>query len=183
MDFESEAGNILKDNAPGLEEFSGLEGGDSIDADFGDLDNLNLDDINLDEETTAGESATATAVTEGAAPPAAGAPVSGPAVKEIKTDWVKSDNVQGDGMQDEVSTHADMAAFSSGSGGDEDLLSSIASDVKHTKKEADVSLLRELKDFRAPADEIEKELTMVYDRLHAIPQKDQKPAPEKKEIT
>ena len=32
----------------GLEEFRGLEGGESIDQDFSDLDNMNLEDIDLD---------------------------------------------------------------------------------------------------------------------------------------
>ena len=40
-----------------LEEFKGLEGAESIDQDFGDLDNLNLDDVDLEidmeEETPA----------------------------------------------------------------------------------------------------------------------------------
>ena len=31
-----------------LEEFKGLEGGETIDQDFGDLENLNLEDIDLD---------------------------------------------------------------------------------------------------------------------------------------
>ena len=57
-----------------------------------------------------------------------------------------------------------------GSGGDEDLLSSLASDVKHVKKEQDLSLLRELKDFRAPAAEIEKELGGMYERMNLAQQ-------------
>ncbi len=48
LDISSEADDILKDNAGGLEEFKGLEGGESIDQDFSDLDNINLDDIDLD---------------------------------------------------------------------------------------------------------------------------------------
>lgn len=73
-------------------------------------------------------------------------------------------------MEDEVSTQADMAAFAGGGGGDEDLLSSLAADVKHVKKEQDISLLRELKDFRAPAAEIEKELGGMYERMNLAQQ-------------
>jgi hypothetical protein len=69
-----------------------------------------------------------------------------------------------------------MAAFAGGSGGDEDLLSSIASDVKHTKKEQDLSLLRDLKDFRAPAAEIEQELGGMYERM-SLPQQTKKKEP------
>ena len=49
-----------------------------------------------------------------------------------------------------------MASFAGGaSGTDEDLLSSLASDVKHVAKEQNISLLRDLKDFKAPATAIE----------------------------
>lgn len=76
--------------------------------------------------------------------------------------------------EDQIGTQADMAAFASSSGGsDEDLLSSIASDVKRTVKEKDVSLLRELKDFKAPADQIERELADMYQKMSVI----QKPKP------
>ena len=72
--------------------------------------------------------------------------------------------------EDQIGVQSDMASFASasGSGSDEDLLSSIASDVKTVKKEKDVSLLRELKDFKAPADEIESELKDMFDRMSVI---------------
>jgi hypothetical protein len=85
-------------------------------------------------------------------------------------------------MEDEVSTQADMAAFAGGSGGDDDLLSSLASDVKHVKKDQDLSLLRELKDFRAPASEIEKELGGMYERMNLAQQTKKKEPPATKGI-
>jgi len=75
-----------------------------------------------------------------------------------------------------------MASFAGGQGTDEDLLSSIASDVTHVKKENDLSLLRELKDFKAPADDVANELTVVYKRISSLPRRDQKSAAPKKEI-
>ena len=63
---------------------------------------------------------------------------------------------------------ADMSSFAKGaSGSDEDMLSSLASDVKYVKKERNLSLIRDLKDFRAPASEIEDELKKTCDRLKA----------------
>jgi len=170
LDLTQEADEILKGNAAGLEEFSGLEGGETIDEDFGDLgdvslDDVSLDDVSLDEENDAGSGSAPVAAEMPEEKPSTGP--SGPAVREIKTDWVKSDAPQHG--EDQVSTQADMAAFASGSGTDDDLLSSIASDVKHVKKEKDISLLRDLKDFKAPAEEIEKELSEVYNRINAIP--------------
>jgi hypothetical protein len=62
-----------------------------------------------------------------------------------------------------------MAAFSGGAGAsDADMLSSLAADVKHVKVEKNFSLLRELKDFKAPASEIESELTDMYTRMDSI---------------
>ena len=48
LEISSQAEDILKNNEGGLEEFHGLEGGESIDQDFGDLENVNLDELDLD---------------------------------------------------------------------------------------------------------------------------------------
>ena len=168
LDIDGEAGNILRDNAEGLEEFSGLEGGDAIDSDFGDLDNLSLDDVELDEDADDNPP-------QSSATPAEPAPIIDVAPDksdkgEVKTDWIKSDAPNQAGQSEEqISTQSEMAAFSSGGGGtDADLLSSLASEVKHVKKERNLALLRDLADFKAPGEEIESELTDVYTRMNAI---------------
>jgi len=171
LDMDGEAGNILRDNAMGLEEFSGLDGGDSIDNDFGDLDNLSLEDVDLDDDEKSPQVPLA---------PAAPAPVTDvtppePGKDEIKTEWIKSDAPKNAGFEDQISTESDMASFSGGTGGsDADMLSSLASDVKHVKVEKNLSLLRELHEFKAPATDIEGELSEVYSRMSAI-QKKEKP--------
>jgi len=157
----------------GLEEFSGLDGGDLSDTDFGDLDGLSLDDIEPDADPSSTPGAASAAPAASPDTPAQPAAAAAPAADSnaVKTAWIPSDAPKDAGeMEDDVSTQADMAAFAGGSGGDEDLLSSIASDVKHVKKEQDLSLLRELKDFRAPAAEIEKELGGMYDRMNLAQQ-------------
>jgi len=168
LDLDGEAGNILRDNAEGLEEFSGLEGGDAIDSDFGDLDNLSLDDVELDDDADE-KTSQPSAIPDGPAPINDVAP-SEPGKDKVKTDWVKSD-APGNASQSEeqISTQSEMAAFSSGAGGtDADLLSSLASEVKQVKKEKNLALLRDLADFKAPGEEIESELTDVYTRMNAI---------------
>jgi hypothetical protein len=159
LDTRSEADDTLKDNEGGLEEFRSLEGGESIDQDFGDLDNVNLDDIDLDVDRKE-ETPSAT----GSFPSPAKSPI-----KTMKADWMASDTPKGaDLPEDEISTQSDMASFAgSASGSDADLLSSLASDVKHVAKEKNTSLLRDLKDFKAPATEIENELKDIYDRMKA----------------
>jgi hypothetical protein len=175
-DTDEAAEDILKDNAQGLEEFSGLEGADAMDSDFGDLDNLSLDDIDIDEDT---EEVTPQ-LPETPAEPAPKVVVAPPETgkEEVKTEWVKSDApkdlVQPD---DQLSTQAEMASFAGGGGSDADLLSSLASDVKHVKVEKNLSLLRELKDYKAPADEIESELTDMYTRMDTVKKTQKKDTP------
>jgi hypothetical protein len=181
LDTSSAAGDILKaageDAGGGPEEFSGLDESDLSDADFGDLDNLSLDELGPDSDlgdTPDAAPAAPSAGTDTAAPATARAGDS----NAVKTAWIPSDAPKDAGeAEDEVGTQADMAAFASGSSGDEDMLSSLASDVKHVKKEENLSLLRELKDFRAPATEIESELSGVFQRM-SVPQPTRKKDPQ-----
>ena len=102
LDISSEADDILKDNAGGLEEFRGLEGGESIDQDFSDLDNINLDDIDLDVDM------------EEETPPATGgspSPAESPTTT-VKADWIASDAPKGADLPgDEISTQDDMSSL------------------------------------------------------------------------
>jgi hypothetical protein len=165
LEISSQAEDILKNNEEGLEEFRGLEGGESIDQDFGDLDNVNLDELDLDVDL------------EGETPPATDSPSSAAdraasesSTTTVKSDWIASDAPKGaDLPEGETSTRDEMASFAGGaSGSDADLLSSLASDVKHIPKEQNTSLLRDLKGFKAPATEIENELTDLYTRIKKV---------------
>jgi hypothetical protein len=173
LDITSDTSEILKENMPGLEEFSGLEGDESIDQEFSDLENLSIDDVNLDEEFPEDKKDDTEKSSDEPLKeiPEPSSPSEKPGV--VKTEWISSD-APGGGT-DQISTQADMVVFAGGSQGtDEDLLSSIASDVKTVKKETDISLVRELKDFKAPATDIEKELTDMYGRLQAMPKNGQR---------
>ncbi len=184
-DISSETDHILKDNAEGLEEFKGLEGGESIDEDFEELDNLNLDDIDLDidlEKETPADSGTPSPAAESTVVSPQGASSPSPSKTIITTDWVPSDAPKNlDMAENNISTQADMASFAGGaSGSDADMLSSLASDVKRVTKEKNISLLRELKDFKAPADDIENELKGVYETMKSVPNQKKKAIPPKK---
>ena len=174
-ELDSAAADILKAHGgdEGLDEFSGLEPGGDTDTDFGDLDNLSLDDVDLDGELgdDMDPGGSPAAVPTPSEPPAPAVQAGSPeASSAVKTTWIPSDAPKGaDQQEDQIGTQADMASFASASSGsDEDLLSSIASDVKHVTKEKDLSLLRELKDFKAPANEIEKELTDMYQKMSTV---------------
>jgi len=185
LDISSAAGDILRNAGGDLEEFNGLDGGDLSDTDLGDLDNLSLDDVDLDAEL--GDTPDAVSASPAAAPdvPAPAAAPAAPAAdgSAMKTAWIPSDAPKEAGQaEDEVSTQADMAAFASGSSTDDDMLSSLASDVKQVRKEKDLSLLRELRDFKAPAAEIEKELDDIYGYMGQTLSSRKKETPATKEI-
>nr|WP_320161039.1 hypothetical protein [uncultured Methanoregula sp.] len=171
MDIDAASDAILKGQDQGegsLDEFSGLEGGDSLDADFGDLENISLDDVEIDDDL-GGSPEMPAPEAEAASAPAPASPQPDAAQSAVKTAWIPSDAPKGaDQLEDQISTQSDMASFASGSGSDEDMLNSLASDVKHVKKKEDISLLRELKDFRAPASEIEKELDDMYKKISSV---------------
>ena len=171
MDALAASGDASADSS--LDAFSGLDGSGSLDGEFGDLDGLSLDDIDVDDDPgtgaapdTPGEEAPPTGSAPSSAAPAAD---SGP----VRTAWIASDAPVGaDITEDQLGIQSDMASFAGGSGGtDEDLLSSIASDVKTVKKDKDLSLLRELKDFKAPAADIEGELQGMYQQIGGVPAK------------
>jgi hypothetical protein len=169
LDISSETEDILKDNKEGLEEFSGIEGGESMDQDFSGLDTINLDDIDLEAEI---EEETPSAAESSPSPEDKPAPA-------VNAAWIASDAPKGADLPgDEFVTQDDMSSFAKGaSGSDADLLSSLASDVKHVTKEKNTSLLRELKDFKAPATDIENELKMVHETMKAVPNTRKKAIP------
>jgi len=160
LNISSETDGIHKDNGEGLEEFSGLEGGETIDQDFKDLDTLDLENIDLDTGLDEGAS-------EAAVPPVSGGASPPDAALPVKTDWISSDAPRDAGSVGEQSSgRSDISSFAKGaSGSDDDLLSSLASDVKHVKIEKNLSLLRELKDFKAPATSLEDELKETCEML------------------
>lgn len=167
LDIDGEVGNILADNASGLDEFEGLDSVDALDGDFADLDSLSLDDVDLDDDNDEESPQLSTPSTE--SPPTSTVSLPEPDSDQVKTEWVKSDAPKNaTQFEDQISTQADMAAFAGGGSSDADLLSSLASDVKHVKVEKNLSLLRELKDFKAPATEIESELNDMYTRMDSI---------------
>ena len=61
----------------------------------------------------------------------------------------------------------DAFSFGGGGGSDEDdLLASLQSDIKSIKKNDEDSLLRELKNVKVPAVDLEKELTSVIEMIN-----------------
>lgn len=158
-DTAADAEAILAANADDTsEELRSLDGVEAVDATLGDLDSINLDDIDLGDDREDAETAPPAAAPASSAPPGSGGLI--PATPIVSGG---ASDIGGDDP-------ADVSSFASGTapGADEDMLSSLASDIKQVKKEKNVSLLRELKDFKAPASDIEKELQEMSAHLNAI---------------
>ena len=157
----ADADAILRANADddGSNELNGLDGGESVDETLGDLDNINLDDIDLGDDSGMQDPLPQTPAPSAAGP----GPGSGSLIPATPI------TVAGGSESSADTDKTEMSSFAAGTitGSDDDMLSSLASDIKQVKKEKDVSLLRELKDFKAPATDIEKELLEMSEHLNA----------------
>jgi len=183
QDVSSEAGEIPGADEPGPDEYSPLEGTDTMEEHLGELDTAGAGDAEFDEDFVddkrdaaasapsarpggGGEVAEPAALavqqaSPGAAPapaPAAPPPATAPALGPAPADPV------------------DMTAFTAVTGSDNDMLNTLAGDAKTAKKTQNVSLLRELRDFQEPAKEIESELTEIYAALNTTRKRKTKPS-------
>jgi hypothetical protein len=81
------------------------------------------------------------------------------------------------GMIQRVNDQSDMTVFTAPPSADDMMISSLAADIKTTKKAKDISLLRDLKDFKVQAKDIEKELSELYMGLSTIEDRKSKTKP------
>ena len=153
---------ILNANADnGSEEPKDLDGVNAIDEALGDLGSINLDDIDFGDDIDMPEPTPPAPVspTVDTTPGSSGFTPETPVTPAGESGSTADDN------QGEISS---FAAGSAARGVDDDMLSSLATEIKHMKKERDHSLLRELKDFKAPATDIEMELSEVAEQLATV---------------
>jgi len=157
---------------PDIEEFNGFEGTDTLDQNIDDLDTIDLDSVELDEDVW--EEGTDTGPPAPPSPPEAMAPAPdeqgarGPAAPGSSHAAVPQLNPR-------AGEQSDMAVFTAPPSADDVMVSSLATDMKTAKKKKDSSLLRELKEIKAPgAKEIEEELSDLYSGLNAVADKKSK---------
>jgi hypothetical protein len=179
----TDAEAILKANADnGSEELNGLDGVEAVDGTLEDMDSINLDDIDLGDDSGMLEPAPRVSVlpsddsASGSGDLNPATPIKGTGgsessaednhsdISSVAAKWSSQGSLLTVKLEDD---HSEISAFAAGTvtGSDEDMLSSLATDIKHVKMEKDVSLLRELKDFKAPATDIEKELSEMSEQL------------------
>ena len=141
----------------GSDEIGGLEdSGGALTENLGDLDSINLDEIDLGDDS---------AMLEPASGPS---PIQAAGSAPGSSSLVPATPITPAGASDGANDQSDISSFAAGTaqGSDEDMLSSLATDIKQVTKEKNVSLLRELKDFKAPATDIEKELSEISEQLN-----------------
>ena len=141
----------------GTDDLGELDASDgALDANLGDLDKINLDEIDLGDDSAMLETP----------PEPAPVPPAGPLPGS--SSLVPATPITPAGASDSGDDQSDISSFAAGTatGSDDDMLSSLATDIKQVKKEKDISLLRELKDFKAPATDIEKELSDISEQMN-----------------
>jgi hypothetical protein len=175
QEISAEAQEEAGSNEPDLDEFNDLEGTDSIDQNLDELDTIDFDSVTpegdmWDEEESTGETPPppkppepATPLPEPQARKEPAPPANPPPV--ISRVSLKKDD------------HSDMTVFTAPVSADDRMISSLADAIKTTKKTKDLSLLRELKDFKVPAKDIEKELSDLYQGLDMISERKNKTKP------
>jgi hypothetical protein len=152
-------------NEPDLDEFTTSGALDTLDQNLDELDTLDLDSVELNDETWEEEPGPGDA-------PLTPIPEKSPLVPEapdaqgLGAPPGSLPNVPG--MNQNAGNLNDMSVFTAPVSADDLLVSSLAADIKIAAKAKDLSLLRELKDYKAPAKKIEEELSDLYAGLITI---------------
>jgi len=158
-------------NEPDLEGFDDFGATDTIDQNLDELDTIDLDSVELNDETWEEETDTEDSPPDSPpeikplAPEVTGtAGSAAPAAPAISPPRVP-------GMNQNAGDLTDMTVFTAHVSEDDLMVRSIAADIKIARKTKDVSLLRELKDYKAPAKKIEEELSDLYSELNKFSEK------------
>jgi hypothetical protein len=167
----AEAEEPLPSNEPDLEEFDDSGVSETIDQNLDELDTIDLDSVELNDDTW--EEETDTESSPPSAPPEAMAPAPEAQGAPGSTAPVSSPP-KVPGMNQNAGDLTDMTVFTAPVSEDDMMVRSLAADIKIARKTKDVSLLRELKDYKAPAKKIEEELSDLYSGLNKISDKKSK---------
>lgn len=151
----------LDPGSPGPE-LSGLDELDSLDLGSIDLDEgIDLEGENAPQMVPSAVSPESASVAS--KPPQTGSGTSQPSASVEKPTPFSMSDMKNSASPGKVTTEQEsMLSFASGSGGDDDLISSLRTEVSQTKRKTNESLLRELKDTRVPASDLAKELESVF---------------------
>lgn len=143
---------ILSEHASDLEEFTDLEGIDQIDSELASLNDMDLDEIQLSGLEGLDDADLSVPDIPDGSPDAGPDPT-------VEAPDVPMFALPQDALPDKpLKNESDMATFAAGSGGDNDMLSLLASDVKSVKVEVDMSILRDLRDVKVSSEDLVTDL-------------------------
>ncbi len=145
---DDEVTDILKAHQDVLDDSGEEQDAFSLDDDMGDFGDIDLNSVDMGESMAGEEPAP-----EKAGPSPASATGTGTA-KTASLGGAAPKKMDMPKMSDED----EMISFGSGSRQDDDLMASLKSEAKGVKKQENLSLLRDLKDVKVPASDLEKEL-------------------------
>jgi hypothetical protein len=174
LEVPPEVQEQVPSNEPDLEEFNNSVATETIDQSLDELDTIDLDSVELNDETWEEEPDTESSPPSSSpeirplAPEATGSPGSTASASS-------QPNVPG--MNRNAGDLTDMTVFTAPVSEDDMMIRSLAADIKIARKTKDVSLLRELNDYKAPAKKIEEELSDLYSGLKKISDKKSKIKP------
>ncbi len=154
QEISSSKEDMLLEDELDFEDLSAFEGLESVDENLGELENLDLDSADLDKEPEEEPKFSQSLQPD----PAFAAPAQAPLFPPT--------GPVGDPKSQKEQSEIASFASGTGKGGDMDMLSSLAADIKTSKKEVDLSLLRDLKDFRTEGKILENELSDIYTTLN-----------------
>jgi hypothetical protein len=130
---------------------------------FGGLEDLDINSIDLDQELGDPDNpdikeSRAQPSPDKSPPVSAQKPASSAASPFVGSPFASAPSSKMDAPEKPKDMADSMMAFSSGKGMDDDLMASLKSDASSVKKDTNAPLLRDLKDVKVPAADLEKEL-------------------------
>ncbi|WAC04112.1 MAG: hypothetical protein OS112_06470 [Methanoregula sp.] len=173
-----EHGENTNAKEPEADDYYGFEGTETIDQNFGDFDDAGTGHMEPDEDIAREGTGPGTQVQPAPLEPIeqvpetpGPVPAPGPGSPAIQSAAATPSSDKTSAQQ------TDMAIFTAPVSADDEMVRSLASDVKTAKKTRDAGLLRELKGFNAPAEDIEGELNEIFSELNAAADKKTKIKP------
>jgi hypothetical protein len=175
QDVSIEHQDSLNTTEPDLEEFDDLEGSDAIDQNLGELEDIGTGDLEPEEEVANNVPETGTPAT----PPPLESLDQAPETNEtpVQPGPAGSPTFAVPAPDQRPAEQSDMTIFTTPTSADDEMVKSLASETKTAKKSKDASLLRELKDFNAPAKDIEGELNEIFSEMNTAEKKNSKVKP------
>ena len=178
QDISAEPAEGQEATGPEPEEYYGLDGSDTVDQNFGEFEDAEMTGMEPDGRVAREGAEPGTSVQPPSLEPTGPVPEPQESAPAPAATSLALLSPAGGALPDQPAPgQQDMAIFTAPVSADDEMVRSLASEAKTTKKAKDASLLRELKDYNAPATDIEGELNEIFSELNASADKKTKTKP------